>query len=533
MNIEPGRKLLLPIWVFLLVGFLAALGWLIAAFIFGKVVSNELPTIISDFGVELFRTLIISAAIAILINMYLRHMLGETPKDSLRQVGIQRIYLSRRAASHEFIRAIQNRKNKLLILSGISLRDFLIGGGSLHEIWNEICLRLEEEQRQKLPSRERLRVRILLVDPLSTEGHFRHNVEKDNIGAPGLQFDVPHGLEEILYRQSNIYGEADPEFLQVKLYEHNPFAFMFATDYDIFIEQYYYRDHSKRVNFPLIRYHHEDPKYAELIYSLDVVWNGAKSRGLSQFYVGTATAIESAKIENIYTRKDRNALAGRQVESLKRSSQESFVNILAITGKFYTTHLPMEALRTMASETAVRWALANPLSQQSILRAVADHSPDSEIQQNLQKWDWDLHQRSRLYQDIQQTIGQLMHWHDQGYPFEIRLYSSSISCALLLPANNPYFIEQYLYGRSAEFKEGLVLGGEYPVIEFGKHAEDRRHLASIEREILENHFKVIWNCFSITIDEFGKRDERAEFEKNIARLREELNLQLPFQQDVV
>jgi hypothetical protein len=44
-----------------------------------------------------------------------------------------------------------------------------------------------------------------------------------------------------------------------------------------------------------------------------------------------------------------------------------------------------------------------------------------------------------------------------------------------------------------------------------------------ELEILECTFNVTWNYYSVPYEDFLKSDDEAEFNKNLKRLKEELN----------
>lgn len=375
-----------------------------------------------------------------------------------------------------------------------------------------------------LAEKDRLHVRLLLLDPRSSEGYFRHNVERSILKA-GLRFDVPSGCAEVSQAQQNIFKNNPQQFLQLRLYEHCPFAFMFATETEIFVEQYCYRDHTKRVALPLIKYLSDTPQYSELLYSFNIIWEHAGLGEMLPHHIGTAAAIEEARIKNIFRREQRGLLAKREIECLDSTRPGDVVNILAITGKFYVSFPAFETLRNIASRregqesVKVRFALINPVSQQAILRAVADSSPAEQLRKTLCSWTWERHKNSRLYVDVHQTIHEIELWKNKRCSFELRLYSGSIACALLLTPNSA-FIEQYLYGRSRQFQEGLVLGGEYPVFEYAmpeSESEDR-----IEQEILSSTFNAIWNSYSISRDEYENCNKEEEFNKNLTRLLEEL-----------
>ena len=170
--------------------------------------------------------------------------------------------------------------------------------------------------------------------------------------------------------------------------------------------------------------------------------------------------------------------------------------------------------------TTVRLAIINPVSQQAILRGVADSSHPKKIGETLKGWSWAKHRNSRLYQDVHRTIDEMEPWKEEC-AFDIHLYSSAISCALLLTPKSK-FIEQYVYGRSEKYREGRALGGEYPAIEYETRENERGE--KIEQEILSSTFDVIWDYYSIKAEDYRKVDEEIEFNKNLDRLLEELNL---------
>ena len=87
-------------------------------------------------------------------------------------------------------------------------------------------------------------------------------------------------------------------------------------------------------------------------------------------------------------------------------------------------------------------------------------------------------------------------------------------------------MEQYLYGRSKEFHEGKVLGGEYPCFEYSfgdGYVHNKFETAEgTEKEILQSTFNVIWDSYSISLDEYQLTDEKAVFGRNLANLKSEL-----------
>ena len=522
------QNLTMPFWCLCILFAFSSLGWFIASFLVGNISDDSLTKTISELLMTIFKTVFIGTSVGIAFNYYLKKIY-EKPSESetmLDQSGITRIYPNRKMASVDFLKLVQDPRNKHIDIVGISMRDFLIGGGTLHNIWQAICQRLREEHESKLDINDKIRIRVLLLNPISGEGLFRHKVEIPTLGQTGLNFDIPAALEEINRVQKIVLKDEGKDLLQVRLYEHCPFAFIFATDSDIFIEQYYYRDHKKPEPLPIIRYSSNLPQFQQLCHSFNTVWEHAGIGKKFELQVGTAKAIENANIKNIFRREDRHLLGRCQIEELELTPADSIIDILSITGKFYVSHPIFLTLKNISSPkdkqdySNVRFALINPISQQAILRAVADSSAADKIKETLVSWSWEKHKATKLYTDIEQTIRDINFWKESGCSFELRLYSCAISCALLITPNS-VFIEQYVYGRSEEFKAGMVLGGEYPTIQFDFSSTDSDTM--IEKEILNSTFNVIWDSYSIDYENFSTQKQEVIFNKNLQLLLEEMN----------
>ena len=77
------------------------------------------------------------------------------------------------------------------------------------------------------------------------------------------------------------------------------------------------------------------------------------------------------------------------------------------------------------------------------------------------------------------------------------------------------FVEQYVYGRSGRHPRN-VLGGQYPVIEFRRGADEES--VTVEEEILQSSFTTLWEYYSVSLEEYEKRDEREVFKRNLENL---------------
>jgi hypothetical protein len=418
---------------------------------------SEYPDIAYDLGLELFKTIFIGICLGVGVEIYLKHLKGDSTKVMFEKSGIAKIYPARQDATSRFQQLVDDKRVKTVYIAGISLREFLSEQGSMRPVWEAIQQRLSKEEntieKNKLPDKLRFNVHLLMLDPRSSEGYFRYRVEKPH--SKDDPKDITDGLNEINQVQRNIYNNKDQDFLQYELYEHCPFSFIFMTDTTAFVEQYYYKKKSKGVSFPLVEYSHDSPHFNELQKSVEIVWENAYKELPS---VGTAVPLKRAGIKNIFRVDKRGEQARRQIECIKETKAGT-VDILSITGRHYVNDPDaIFALREAALRKGVRvrFALLNPVSQQAIFRAIADASVTDKVRTIIANYDWAHHKHSRLYQRVHYSIGEIQNWKEEGLAIDLRLFSCSSGSALLLTSNSSY-AGKYGYVRSKRLHVQAVL----------------------------------------------------------------------------
>ncbi len=441
----------------------------------------------------------------------------------MKDSGIEKIIPNRYSANNEIKQMINNKETKKLDIIGVSLRDFLTPYSAFNELWKTIITRLENEEKSSLIESERLTVRLMLLDQKSPEGIFRHNTEK-NTTTLDLMEDVPRAINEINFKIESIYGTRERKFLRVKVYEHCTFGFMISSERELYIEQYCYKNHSLPGMLPLIKYNKKSTQFKQLRHSILTIWKYAHQPKFNH-ELGTANGINHSKITNIYTKDEKESLSARQKHVLSTlvcdQERNNQVKIIAISGRFYLTNPILKILREKSSKKSknsipIKIAIINPVSQQSILRAIADANSLDKLAGTLKKYSWRNHKNSKLFSDIDKAINELETWDiKENYTIDIRLYSGAIACSLLL-AGGTAFVEQYIYGRSDENQKHRILGGEYPLFEYDISVKN------IYKEMFESTFDTLWNGYSISLDEFKALDKESIFNSNLDILNKEL-----------
>jgi hypothetical protein len=250
--------------------------------------------------------------------------------------------------------------------------------------------------------------------------------------------------------------------------------------------------------------------------SFTQIWKHSKPAILRDEDVRTADAIAGCGVTNIFSSKQRNQSGDRQFQALSEVTDGGQIRILAISGKYYFSPRMMSQLISASRNgIAVKFLLLNPLCAQAVLRAVADKYP-SRISAELCQWTWQKHQESPLYGETKGAILEVDRRIKSGLKFDLHLHHSSPSCSLFL-TNEQAFVEQYVYGRSNERTEKEVLGGEYPLIEFGRKM-DEANADTPEIELLSSTFDIIWRSYSIEIKDYLMLNEEQEFGRTMTEL---------------
>ena len=198
---------------------IAALGWIVVFDLLRDLFINGGQEGIIKSAVEIGREVVtvvaIAAAAAIATERYLKTIVSA--EGTLETVGIKAIFERRLAARNEFLGLVRDDNVRNITICGISLRDFLPGGGSLNEVWREICDRLQREQAMVRPDAMRLHVRLLVLLPRSDEGYFRHKVESRGHDADeGLPSDVQIAVNTVRNTLRDVYNSNETQFLQLR-----------------------------------------------------------------------------------------------------------------------------------------------------------------------------------------------------------------------------------------------------------------------------------------------------------------------------
>ena len=506
----------------ILCGFLmcTGIGWLGVAYYIGHDTTTASSTVASKILEELAKALFIGSVIGLLA----RRLTDEaTVQGPLEKGGIEDVYAKRTEMASVLLEEVRDPRTRNLRIAGISLRDFLLETGALRPVWTEIADRLRHEAKNNLPLPDRLKVRILLLDPHCPEGDFRFEIERGAL-AQGLRQDVPMAVKEVDNIIRELLGDApSTEVLEVREYQHGSFGFQFITDSLAIVEPYTYRDQRGNATIPSVRYTRSARAYEPISHSYEIVWAHSAPPRKGVAPAGVGQGLRESQLVGIYRHDQRGLLGERQRQVLASSGPGDLINIQALSGRFYMHPPTIGAIEQATQEVGhgakVRLLIINPTSRSAILRAVADGTPVEDVSRVIRKWTWNNHKSSNLYRDVHAAIQMVKNLRDASRDIELRLSAADLSCAMLLTREG-MFTEQYAYGRSSHGR--VILGGEYAVFEYSREAKGN---ATSEERILESAFEVIWDSYSISADEYLKRvevDEASFFTRELEVVQAEL-----------
>jgi glucose-1-phosphate thymidylyltransferase len=469
-----------------------------------------------------------AALIGVVFGFWIRSLLprpeGENPSESpLREGGIETIHLTRQQAASTMLEAVKDPRTLKLWISGISLRDFFLAGGTLNAIWDAISDRLQEEDKHERPVAERLKVRILLLDPWCPEGDFRSNVEQL---PQGLKHDVPLALRVVLALSKKL-KIGNRQIIEVRLYQHGSFAFQFVTESFALVEQYTYRDQKAAAGVPLIKYHRlarpyeVSRAYDQIEHSYGIVWEHARTGNEEDLGVGVGSGLRESRLKGVFRQNDRDLLGERQRSVIDKAGPGDIIDIQAISARYYARSLRGAIQSTKSRQGGspkIRLLILNPTSRSAILRAVADETALEDIGVALRSWTWEKHRTSQLYSDVHDTMRTVERLRLAGCDIDLRLSAADLSCAMF-QGRSSLFVEQYAYGRSRNYRTGVTLGGEYDAFEYERVSGTD---ATSGESILESAFEVLWDSYSMSREEYCADTDTEE-----RRFERELNAVLP------
>jgi glucose-1-phosphate thymidylyltransferase len=535
MGIE--RKLVVPLWVILLVSAISGLGWMTLAFVLGHTAVGS--HVLYDFLYEIAKAAFIGSAAGAFIK-YVVPLPDEKHVDSTGdQSGVEKIFVERSKAAEKFLQAIRDQHNTELCVAGISLRDFLLDNGPSHEVWLAICKRLMDEEAREIAIPDRLKVRILLLDPYCPEGEFRFQVEQREL-TQGLKQDVPLAIRAVIALCRDLKPELSEAeaaaqvapFLEARLYQHGSFAFQFIMDAFATLEQYTYRERFDNASLPLLQYSRFSPVYERIIRSYNIVWASARPVAADLTRFGIGQGVRDSKLIGIYGQENRGKLTAREQDVICRGRAGDIISVQAHSARFYM-HSAVTEIRDAGIRGAkIRLLVVNPTSRGAIFRAVADSASVEHIGHSLRNWTWRQHVLSKLYTDVHSSIQTALNLLEDGCDVEVRLSAADLSCAMLLSSDS-IFVEQYSYGRNRSLVRNVPLGGEYAVLEFQR---SQKSLLAPEERILQSAFEVLWDSYSISAEEYlrsaqdDKTFEEKTFESELQLLYKQLDTEIPDRQ---
>ena len=445
----------------------------------------------SDILEEIFLTITVVLLIHLLDHMFLSggtlrlihdefEPLSKEAKESLRrlegasesfaamrQCGLTRIYRSRKEAARDIAKELKAPGVQKIRLIGVSLNDFVLDHGILHEAFRAIQERLEAKSEVE---GECLDVKLLVVDPYSYGAQQRHRAEtqtsRDHARLIGEVKTVSTWLHDFSKKlrstpvasplespkemtentlEEPISLSSDGPGFDCRMYRLAPQLFLAWTDQCCFVEQYYMWTSRDAQNFvPVQRFQKPEPDqgeesvegscmesdfHSEMAEHFDWIWNHA-SVPVADFVPGDLFGFDmglcQAGAVNVFMEKTSSAK--RIVNLLQRvkedrhfqDPQEVGVDLMGISLRsFFDLRSESEIAQAFAENVLgrpgvrVRILCLDPSCEQAIMRSFREYQlHDSEMSYQSYKTEFpELHKRSSLFEDTEATKRHLANLH--------------------------------------------------------------------------------------------------------------------------
>ena len=469
---------------------------------------------------------------------------GITSLNQLNTAHVKEVYADRIQAQKLMAEAISKPGNQELLLMGVSLNDFLSTG--IHSPMSELS-----SSFKSFVANNDTNVRLLLIDPNSDAAELRETAEEANANLKRLEREVQLSIEML---DNLIVSRADTDDtrLQYRLYRSVPTLFILMTNFECFVQPYYFwsRRGSSR-ELPMFhitiadkcdgiskllddgdrsKFKADNDSYNGTLSHFDWIWHSC-SITADQHQNLLADAGKQAKRENLkaiysaYPEEFGIKRISRIIKAIEGAKERIW--ILGFTLKFFfdnsaTNRALLHAAKRLAenciktksddpnSVDPVRVLVIDPLCEEAKLRMFrerdldpGDAEPPKEFtnhdgfRKEFEKFKEDskVIESMTLFKDVTDTLTRA---RDNERRFKKRQSLPSTDKLLAIrqfehfPACFMCLVDDTVFVEQYHYGEGQQgeLGKDMPILEFNKN--DTSNKEKLPYELLESHFEFIW-----------------------------------------
>ncbi len=457
---------------------------------------------------------------------------------SLDQAGISRSYTHRDEAAEDMMQDLQDPKLSKIWIIGISLNDFTRHETKLHSVWQVIQDAIDLWGSEQAPQRNRLDIRVLIIDPHCFGAYLRSTGEdrESNLQRSMLFRDVQITAEQLLLLEEAAKNKTGLSF-QFRFYQLPPQLFLLQTDKVSYIEPYYFWGSRDPIaSMPAFRFisQHRSQIHHGMEEHFDLIWKMASISSqefLEQHRVGTDKGMRQCGAMNVFS--NPTEARKRILWHLENAQKRVYIQGISLHSYFdddrYDLFVAIQNLIQRGVE--VKMLLLDPGCEQAVYRAFREHHlqaglPDIPTVEEYQRYLKDQQGRAQepLFRQTIDSINKiwriLMPLAKEHGNLQVKLYCAAPACFMLL-ADDMVMVEQYQYGKimlpGRSITRSPILGKEMPLVEYNKHVPaqesvnipmpnlDGGPFASLQERnafsLMESHFDFVFTHCARSLEE--------------------------------
>jgi hypothetical protein len=449
----------------------------------------------------------------------LRSHAARTDQPSIRaleKAEVTRIYENREEAALDIRRALLDPSSTNIDILGISLNDYVRKGGSYYQAWS-IIERAIKERRPLIGRTEPLSIRMLALDPHSADARLfaaGFSTQETKERADRLKDYIEYTARDVA-RLRELLDEQDKDnskiTIELRFYRVPPQLSICSSNKVSFAQSYYLSRNQVQYTLPIWRGDSTTKIHHALREHFETIWNLASISAAeisSQHSLGVDKGLHEGGILNIYS--DPMTAQARMLWLLRNAKRRVWVSGVSLAPMFSPKlYEEMESLVGRGT-VDVRLLILDPESEQAYLKTYREYLADLKNSGHRSHLPWseykrgnEIHTTTRVYQEIQQAIGEarrLMQLPD-SVNFNARLHSSA-PIAYILIVDDRALVEQYHYGKIRPTHAPLQLTEETPLVEYGTPNSflfPTRTRNSVK--VMEDHFQFVFEYLTRPIDQ--------------------------------
>ena len=443
-----------------------------------------------------------------------KHLLeSSSALETMRQMGLSRIYTKRGEASRDVYSEIQtglaNGTITEIDLLGISLNNFVrtdSGTETFHHVWTLITGYVNG--KFPYPSDRKLNIRVLVIDPLSQGAHLRsvgeNRANQDQLDRLSSDLDYTTRTLALMGRRVSQQSRPGNATFAFRLYRIPPGIFLLRTNTTSYVQPYYFwKSHESKSSLPVFRLNdaEEIALHSGMKDHFDFIWESASissSEYLEQYQLGIGKGIHQSGAINVFSTAEEGK--NRILWLIRNTKKRLYIQGFSLNSYFDNQSSLYAAIRERVKkgDVEIKILLINPKSLSAIYRSYREYRLDPQANLSFDDFkDKQEYMNAKLYRETKESlywIQQLKKLDVEEKTFHAKCYDTAPYCFMLM-TDDSVLVEQYHYGNKDLYEDDGKLGNDMARFEYARVPPDLydRRTPIQTYQLLEDHFEFVFN----------------------------------------